>query len=189
MSTPTACRAVSCDDTSGVDFEDIALLGGPVIDTGLPSGMQVDTYAEETIRSLVAERDTWKEQAEQHNRAYEELQRRVYKKAVLEPDLPAETVRRLNRLENEVDRYRTENKSPRENVKAANAELTILQNKISSQKNKLKGAGKKVRSAKGVAGEQEEKARLAVKDKQLRVSSEGKMKRERNEALAEAQSL
>jgi len=36
--------------------EDLA--GGPVINSGLPFGMQVDSYAEGTIKSLLQERDS-----------------------------------------------------------------------------------------------------------------------------------
>lgn len=51
----------------------------------------------------------------------------------------------------------------------------------------MKGAGKKVRNAKDLACKEGEKAKNAVHDEQQRVSSERKMKAERNEAKAELQ--
>ena len=53
----------------------------------------------------------------------------------------------------------------------------------------LKGAGREVRNAKDAAGKQEGKAKTAVHDRPLRDASAMKMKEERNEAVAEAQSL
>ncbi|KAF2438374.1 hypothetical protein P171DRAFT_371433 [Karstenula rhodostoma CBS 690.94] len=114
---------------------------------------------------------------------------RCAKKGKDDVDLPAEMVRRLERLEGEVDRYRTENDNLRDRLKAAETEVATLRDHIAGQKNKLKGAGKKVRNAKDVAGKQEEKAKDAVREKQDRVSSERKMKQKLDKALAEVASL
>jgi hypothetical protein len=186
---PTTNSRLQDDEMGGLDLMTDDLAGGPVTDTGLPFGMQVDSYAEETITSLLKERDTWKAEAEKRTRALEVLERCVYKKVMVDADLPGEVVRRLNRLENENERYRSENKGLKESLKVAESEVVTLQDEIAGQKNKLKGAGKKVRNAKGVAGKQEEKATTAVHDKQLRAASERKMKQERNAAVAEAQAL
>jgi chromosome segregation ATPase len=95
----------------------------------------------------------------------------------------------LHRLENELERQQAENKQLRERLKISESEVATLQDEVASQKNKIKGAGKKVRNAKDFAGKNEEKAKHAVQDKQLRVSSERQMKNERNEAFAKVASL
>ncbi|KAH6642307.1 hypothetical protein C7974DRAFT_301623 [Boeremia exigua] len=151
--------------------------------------MRVDTYAEDTIKSLLRERDQLQVEAAKHKEAYESLQRRVYKRAVADVDLPAEVVRRLNQLENETDRYKSENKLLREDLHIANSEIATLKHEIAGQMGKLKGAGKKVRNAKAEAGQQEEKAKGALQEKQSRAASEKKMKQERNEAVAKVASL
>ncbi|KAF2633036.1 hypothetical protein BU25DRAFT_471224 [Macroventuria anomochaeta] len=173
----------------GVSLPDDDFVGGPVIDSGLPFGMQIDTYAEDTVKSLLRECDLYKAEAAKHKKSYEELERRVYERAIEDKNLPAEVVRRMNRLENEIERYRVEIKELRKNLKAAESEMATFQDKIAGQKNKLKEAGKKVRNAKDFAGKQEEKAKSVVHDKQLRASSERKMRQERNEAVAEVASL
>jgi hypothetical protein len=185
----SARTAMYQDEVGGVSLSEEEFAGGPVIDSGLPFGMQVDTYAEDTIKSLLQESNLLKEKVARQKKAYEDLEQRVYKKAAVDVDLPTEVVRRLNRLENEVERFRIENKDLRDSLKVAESEVTALQDEIAGQKNKLKGAGKKVRNAKEVAGKQEEKAKSAVHDKQLRVLSERKMKQERNEATAEVARL
>lgn len=159
------------------------------LDNDLPFGVKVDTYAEDTVKLLSHERDRWKAEAAQIRKEHNDLQRKLCRTAKTDVDLPAEMVRRLERLENDVDRYQDENKDLRDRVKAAETEVTMLQDHIVSQNNRLKGAGKKVRNAKDVSGKQEEKAKDAVREKQDRVSSERKMKQKCDKALAEAASL
>ena len=99
LSAPIASTVNTTTDDNeigGVSFSDDDLVGGPVTDSGLPFGMQIDTYAEDTIELLFRERDLFKAKAAEHKRAYEDLERRVYKKAVIDVDLPAEVMRRLN---------------------------------------------------------------------------------------------
>lgn len=166
------------------DFE-----SGQNTDTGLPFGMRVDTYAENAIKLLIQERDAYKAESDKLKKAYDELDRRVYRKVVLEADLPAEMVHRLNRLDNETERYRAENIDLRKKLKVTEGEAVTLRAEVTNQKNKLKGAGKKVRNAKDLAGKEEDKAKTAVHNQQLRADCQKKMKQERNEAKAEAQSL
>ena len=86
MDTPTNDSMFQNDEIGGLDLMTDDLAGDPVTDTGLPFGMQVDNYAKETITSLLKERDTWKDEAEKRTRAVEELERRVYKKAIVDAD-------------------------------------------------------------------------------------------------------
>lgn len=137
-------------DTVRVPGGDLA--GGPVIDSGLPFGMQVDTYAESTIKSLLQEREVLREEIAQQKKAYEDLERRICQTAVSDISLPAEVALRLKRLDNDVERYQAENKDLRDKLRTAEREITDLQDEITGQKSKLKGADKKVRSAKEVAG-------------------------------------
>ncbi len=175
-----------CDDEGDIDDQ---LMGGPVTNSGLPFGMKIDTYAEDTIRDLIRERDEYKREVETGKNAYEQLERRVYKSVIADSDLPVEIVRRLKRLDNDNTRYRDENGKLRERLKAVESELATRENEVTGQKNRLKGAGKKVKNAKDAAEKEQEKAKNAVHDKQKRVSSERKLRQERNEAIAEAQSL
>ncbi|UPX15054.1 Trafficking protein particle complex subunit 31 [Ascochyta rabiei] len=188
-SVSTADTTLYDDETGGASLINDELIGGPVADTGLPFGMHVDTYAEDTIKSLLRERDSWKAGAEKHSKAYEDLERRVYRNAIVGADLPTDIIGRLNLLESATDHYRVKNRTLRESLSVAENKIVALQNEIAGQKNRLKGAGKKVRNAKDAAGKQEEKAKAATHHQQLRTTSERRMKQERNEAVAEAQSL
>ncbi|KAJ4372540.1 Trafficking protein particle complex subunit 31 [Didymella sp. IMI 355093] len=145
--------------------DDVA--GGPVIDSGLPFDMQVDTYAEDTIKSLLRERGLLKDEVAQQRKDYEGLEQRVCKRAAVDVDLPAEVARRVKSLENEVERYRTKNKDLRAGLKYAQSEVIDLQDEVAGQKDKLKGASKNVRNAMDVTGKEEERAKSAVHDKQL----------------------
>ena len=180
--------------------QDICELGGVALPQGetsansesahdLPFGMEVGTYAEDTIKSLLRDRDHSIKEAARYRKAYGDLERRVYKNAISDVNLPADLTRRLHRLENELERQQAENKQLQEKLKICESEVATLQDEVAGQKNKIKGAGKKVRNAKDYASKSEEKAKNAVQDKQLRVSSERKMKNERNEAFAKLASL
>jgi hypothetical protein len=186
--TATLTAVQTADDINYYQPDDDAVEDA-VFGCDLPFGVQVDTGVEDTIRSVSHERDLWKAEATQYQKDYENLQQKVCRKAFHDLDLPAEVVRRLERLETEVTRYLTENSNLRDNLKAAKSEVMTLQNHIASQKNKLKGAGKQVRNAKDVASKQEVKANGAMHEKQARVSSERKMKQKCDNALAEVASL
>jgi hypothetical protein len=185
--------------SSAAMSQDVCELGGVALPEGengcsdsahgLPFGMEVSTYAEDTIRSLLQDRDRFQEEAARYRKAYEDLERRVYKNAISDVDLPADLTRRLHRLENELERQQAETKQLREKLKISENEVATLQDEVAGQKNIIKGAGKKVRNAKDFAGKSEEKAKHAERDKQLRISSERKMKNERNEAFAKLASL
>lgn len=178
--------------------EDVCELGGVALPdengcsdsaNGLRFGMEVSTYAEDTIRSLLRDQDHFQKEAARYRKAYEDLERRVYKNAISDVDLPADLTRRLHRLDNELERQQAKTKQLREKLKISESEVATLQDEVAGQKNRIKGAGKKVRNAKDFAGKSEEKAKHAEQDKQLRVSSERKMKNERNEAFAKLASL
>jgi hypothetical protein len=167
-------------------FETLGVLDGEEIAASdLPFSVNVDTYAEDTMKILVHERDDSKERAEKYMRASENLERRVHKKTVPELNFPQDVVRRLTRLENENKLLQDENARLGENLGALQCENAALQDEISGQKHKIQGAGKRVRDAKDMAGKEEAKAKDAVHNKQQRVLSERKMKTERNEARAE----
>ncbi|KAG9200523.1 hypothetical protein G6514_006865 [Epicoccum nigrum] len=162
--------------------QDICKLGGVAVPEGESSisldsahgllfGMEVSTYAEDTIKSLLRDRNHFQKEFSRYKKAYEDLERRVYKNAISDVNLPADLTRRLHRL----------------NI--SESEVTTLQGEIAGQENKTKGADKKVRNAKDFAGKSEEKARHAVLDKQLRISSERQMKNERNESFTKVASL
>jgi predicted nucleic acid-binding Zn-ribbon protein len=59
---------------------------------------------------------------------------------------------RSTRLEDEVGRWRIENKNLRGSLEAARSEVTDLRAEIVGQKNKLKGAGKKVQESERKGG-------------------------------------
>jgi chromosome segregation ATPase len=135
------------------------------------------------ITSLSKERDVWKARAENQEVTIAELDRRV-SKDLAKSDLPTDVVRRLNRLESEITRLRSENSHLKEHLQATEYEKVNLSNQNDGKAKKLKGANKKVKNAKEVAGKEEDKAKDAVGDKQRHLASERKMKKERNDALA-----
>lgn len=104
-----------------------------MIDSGLPFGMQVDTYAEGKIGSLLQERDSLSEQIARQEKAYEELAQRVLKRAAVDADIPVEVVHRLNRLENVVGRYRVENPNSRDSLKVTQSGVIEFKDEFARQ--------------------------------------------------------
>jgi chromosome segregation ATPase len=138
------------------------------------------------IASLSRERDAWKARAEQQDLVIAELDRRV-SKDLAKTDLPADVVRRLNRLESETTRLWSDNSRLKLELQATEHENVNLGNQNDGKARKLKGANKKVINAKEVAGKEEERAKDAIGDKQRHLASERKMKKERNDVLAALQ--
>jgi chromosome segregation ATPase len=138
------------------------------------------------IASLSRERDAWKTRADEQEQTIGELDRR-FSKDIANSNLPADVVQRLNRFESEFARLRTENSQLKEDLKAIEYESVDMGNQNDKKTGKLKGANKKVKNSKEVAGKEEEKAKDAVGDKQRHLTSERKMKKERNVALSQLQ--
>jgi hypothetical protein len=191
---------LAAQESAATMSQDICELGGVAVPEGESSisldsahgllfGMEISTYAEDTIKSLLRDRNYFQKEFSRYKKAYEDLERRVYKNAISDVNLPADLTRRLHRLENDLERQQANNKQLRQRLKISESEVTTLQGEIAGQKNKTKGADKKVRNAKDFADKSEEKARHAVLDKQLRISSERQVKNERNEAFAKVASL
>ena len=84
------------------------------------------------------ERNSLSEEIARQKKAYEQLEQRICKRAAVDADIPAEVVRRLNRLENQVEHYRVENTTLRDNLKATQGEAVELHDQIAGQENKLK---------------------------------------------------
>ncbi|KAI4694515.1 hypothetical protein J4E81_006734 [Alternaria sp. BMP 2799] len=139
-----------------------------------------------TIATLSQQCEDWKGQAEERGRTIEDLDRKT-SKAAAASDLPTDTVRRLNRLESEVTRLRSENTQLKDTLKTIEYENVNLGNQNDGKTRKLKGANKKVKNAKDMAGKEEEKAKDAQGDKQRHLASERRMKKERGDALAALQ--
>ncbi|KAH6845920.1 hypothetical protein BKA58DRAFT_357844 [Alternaria rosae] len=138
------------------------------------------------VASLSQESDYWKAQAEERGKTIEDLDRKTAKIAT-GLDLPTDTVRRVNRLEIEVTRLRSENTQLKDTLRTIEYENVNLGNQNDGKTRKLKGANKKVKNAKEVAGKEEEKAKDAQGDKQRHLVSERRMKKERGDALAALQ--
>jgi hypothetical protein len=145
-----------------------------------------DADVRAVIASLSRERDAWKARAEQQELVIAELDRRV-SKDLAKADLPADVVRRLNHLESETTRLRSDNRRLKLELQATEHENVNLGNWNEGKARKLKGANKKVINAKEVAGKEEERAKDAVGSKQRHLASERKMKKERNDTLAALQ--
>jgi chromosome segregation ATPase len=141
-------------------------------------------HADAVIMALIKERDDLQAKLEDHVKTIDQLERRIYSKIAPDALLPADVVRRLHRLETESHNLRKENATIKDNLRAAESETATLRDTITEQAQKAKGASKKTKNAKEVAGKVEEKAKDAVNDKQRRLASERKMRKERNDALA-----
>ncbi|KAG9191336.1 hypothetical protein G6011_09424 [Alternaria panax] len=139
-----------------------------------------------TIASMSHKADYWKARAEEYRNTIAELDKKTPKDAA-GSNLPSETVRRLNRLESELTRLRSENAQLKETLKTIEYDNGNLGNQNDGKARKLKGADKKVRNAKAVAGNEEEKAKDAQGDRQRHLASERRMKKERADALAALQ--
>ncbi|KAI4954030.1 hypothetical protein J4E91_001739 [Alternaria rosae] len=138
------------------------------------------------VASLSQESDYWKAQAEERGKTIEDLDRKAAK-ITTGPDVTTDTVRRVNRLESEVTRLRSENTQLKDTLKTIEYENFNLGNQNDGKTRKLKGANKKVKNAKEVAGKEEGKAKDAQGDKQRHLVSERRMKKERGDALAALQ--
>ena len=113
-----------------------ALEGEKLVTSDLPFGVHVDTHAEEALKALTRERDEWKERAEKYIKSFENLERRVYKKAVPELNVPADVVRRLNRLDNENKQLQAENARLSDSLMASQSENVTLKNEIVGRRTK-----------------------------------------------------
>jgi chromosome segregation ATPase len=138
------------------------------------------------IANLNQQCEYWKTQAKERGNTIEELDRKTSKNSA-GSGLPADAVRRLNHLESEVTRLLSENAQLKDTLKTIEYENVNLDNKNEDKTRKLKGANKKVKKAKDVAGKEDEKAKDAQSDKQRHLASERKMKKERGDALAALQ--
>lgn len=159
---------------ANADSDEVVAMAGEV------AGLQA------MIASLKTERDTFKAQVDDQKRTNENLDRSI-SKDFSNSVLPMDVVRRLNRLEVEVTRLQSENSQLKSDLQANAYRNFNLSNQNDRKSRKLKGANKKVKNAKEVAGNEEEKAKDAVGDKQRHLASERKMMKERNDALAALQ--
>ncbi len=143
-----------------------------------------DDAVREIINSLIQERDSLQAEIKDQANIIQILEQRHYNKDISQSDLPGDVVRRLNRLTVENERLRRSNEELKSDLKSAETENVNLYDENEGQAKKLKGANKKVKNAKDVAGKEEQKAKDAVLDKQRRLASERKMRKEKNDALA-----
>ncbi|KAI2484535.1 hypothetical protein Ptr902_03475 [Pyrenophora tritici-repentis] len=137
------------------------------------------------VAKLSMQCSMWKAQAEEQAKMLADLDRKTSKRGAA--DLSDDTVRRINRFESEVAHLRSENSQLKETLKTIEYENVKLENQNDGKGRKLKGANKKVKNAKEVAGKEEEKAKGAIGDKQRHLTSERKMKKERDQTQAALQ--
>jgi chromosome segregation ATPase len=140
--------------------------------------------AKAVIRALIKERDEAQAQVKEHATTIEHLENRIYKKVEADQELSVDVVRRLHRLETDVQNLRKENARLHDNLKAAESETATLRDTISEKAQKVKGALKKSKNAKEVAGKEEQKAKDAVNERTQLLKSQKEMRKERNDALA-----
>ncbi|KAF2260385.1 hypothetical protein CC78DRAFT_547588 [Lojkania enalia] len=133
--------------------------------------------------SLVQDRDNWKAKAKAYGTTFD-AHRSFRGSAYADLHLPVDVVARLNYLEREYTRLRTENADLKNTLRASKRENVVLNEESAGKSRKLKGAKKNFRQAKNAAKHEEEKAKSAVHDKNQRLASERKMRKERNDALA-----
>jgi chromosome segregation ATPase len=136
---------------------------------------------------LIGEVKEWKDKAEEYQKDNQRLYQRLTGTYQAQTDVPAELATRLNKMERENQGLRSEITELKEKVGEVGRENLMLFEENTGKSRKLKGANKKVKNAKDVAGKEEAKAKGAVHEKIQRQAAERKMKLERNEALAELQ--
>jgi DNA repair exonuclease SbcCD ATPase subunit len=156
----------------------------------LPSSgtsMSSSAEAKAIIASLVKQLKKSEEQAQKHEVEKGEVQRRLNAKVATQTGFPTDVIDRLQRIENDCQRLRSENTKLSDNWRAAESETTTLRDKLADQAQKVKCANKKTKNAKQVAEKEEEKAQGAVQDKKRHLDSERKMSKEKNDALAALQ--
>jgi hypothetical protein len=136
---------------------------------------------------LIREVKKWKAKAEEYERSNQRLYQKLSGTYQEQSDIPAELTARLRKTDRENQRLRSEITELKEKFEEVERENLLLCEENVGKSRKLKGANKKVRNAKDVAGKEEEKAKSAVHEKIQRQTTERKMKLERNEALAELQ--
>lgn len=146
-----------------------------------------DQYARDVILALVRERDSLQAKVADQALQLEGLERRVYSKELPTAGHTLDVVQRINRIEKDNTRLRSEIAQLKDNLKATETENVKVCNENDGKARKLKGASKKVRDAKKVAVVEEEKAKGAISDKQRHLASERKMRKEHGEARAALQ--
>lgn len=157
---------------------------GDIDSEALKGAHEEDDAVREIINSLIRERDSLQAEIKDQANIIQILERRCHNKEISQSDLPGDVVRRLNRLTVENERLKRNNEELKGDLKSAETENVNLYDENEGQAKKLKGANKKVKNAKDVAGKEEQKAKDAVLDKQRRLASERKMRKEKNDALA-----
>ncbi|PSN66335.1 hypothetical protein BS50DRAFT_677566 [Corynespora cassiicola Philippines] len=133
---------------------------------------------------LEKESKDWKDKEDYYEKIVENLRGELKKRAPTQTILPMDVVARLNRLERDNQLLRAENSELKNELNSAERDNAVLCHENTGKSKKLRGANKKVEKAKNVAGKEEEKAKSAVQDKNHRLTSERKMRKERNKALA-----
>lgn len=89
---------------AAVVSQDVCELGGVALPAGEKPGssdsahghlfsMEVSTYADDTIKSLLRDRDHSQKEVARYRKAYEDQERRVYKNAISDVNLPADLTR------------------------------------------------------------------------------------------------
>ena len=138
----------------------------------------------ETLSNERNERIEWKKKDQEYEKTIQKLHQRLAGKYESQPDLTIEVVNRINHLERENQRLQSKVTECEEKSEKYERDNIVLYNENTDKTKKLKGAKKKIVKAKSIVGKEEEKAKTAVNDKNNRLTSERKMRKERNEALA-----
>lgn len=137
---------------------------------------------DDRIAEVVMDRDQWKIRAEESAQCIETLEKRVVHKLARDD---ASLSARLNKLEKELQRYKTENNELKKEMINLEKEIAILSAQNDGNTRKLRGANKKVKNKENARAKEEEKAKDAVYDKNQRLKSERDMRKELRAAQAE----
>jgi hypothetical protein len=146
-----------------------------------------DLFEEAALQTLADERDAWKLKAEESAMLIEKLEKRQHAKMRSDPSLAKDAASRINALERENQRLKSENKHLKERLKEAEGENVLLSHETHDKSNKLRGANKKAQKEKNTANKEKEKTKSAVNDKNERLKAERNWRMERNDALAALQ--
>lgn len=124
-----------------------------------------ETALQDKNRTLIGEMKEWKNKAEEYQKVNHRLYQRLTGTYQAQTNVPAELATRLNKMERENQRLRSEMTELKEKVGEVGRENLMLCEENTGKSRKLKGANKKVKNAKYVAGKEEAKAKGAVHER------------------------
>ncbi|KAF2646256.1 hypothetical protein P280DRAFT_464494 [Massarina eburnea CBS 473.64] len=157
-------------------------------DLGEVLGVMQQLLTKDKIDELMGEREKWKVHVDESAKRIAVLEKRVGSKPAIGVPTDPDLVARLNHLERENRHLVSENLRLKQEIQDTERKNTLLCNDNEGKSRKLRGANKKVKKAKDVAVNEEEKAKEAAHERDHRLRQQREQRKMMKSAQAEAAS-